>query len=122
MFHVPEKWRITTGRLASDASYGTAGAFRIPIGTTYLSVIVSDGEGWEHVSVSHTSHIPTWEEMCAIKDLFWDEEDVVIQYHPRKSEYVTNCRTCLHLWRPTTGEIPTPDPWLVGNVKDKRIR
>src|SRR5580658_4748259 len=43
---------------------------------------------FEHVSVSLAHRCPTWEEMCKIKDLFWDDEDVVVQFHPAKSEYV----------------------------------
>jgi len=56
---------------------------------------------------------PNWREMCFIKDLFWDEEDVVIQYHPKKSEYVNLHNNYLHLWRPIGVEIPTPKE-LVG--------
>lgn len=113
-FHVPERYRLTSGPLGSTAELGNNGAFRVPIGSQYAHVIASDGSGWEHVSVSLRTRCPTWQEMCKVKALFWDDEDVVIQYHPRKSEYVTNCDTCLHLWRPTLGEIPTPPPSLVG--------
>lgn len=52
--------------------------------------------------------------MCFIKDLFWDEDDTVIQFHPPRSEYV-NCHPhCLHLWRPIGIEIATPPKWMVG--------
>ena len=58
--------------------------------------------------------IPTWEEMCKIKSLFWDEEDTVIQYHPAKTEYVNNHPNVLHLWRSIDQVIPTPPTELVG--------
>jgi hypothetical protein len=51
--------------------------------------------------------------MCFVKDLFWDVEEVVVQFHPKKSEYVNNFRV-LHLWRPTNGVFPTPPAILVG--------
>jgi hypothetical protein len=70
--------------------------------------------GWEHVSVSKKTYTPTWDEMCYVKSLFWDEEDTVIQYHPAKSQYVNNHPYCLHLWRPTKERVPVPDPILVG--------
>lgn len=70
--------------------------------------------GWEHVSVSHASRTPTWDEMCFIKDLFWDAEDVVVQFHPKKSEYVNLSKNCLHLWRKIGEEFPTPSSILVG--------
>jgi hypothetical protein len=41
-------------------------------------------------------------------------EDVVIQYHPTKSEYVNLHDNCLHMWRPVEVEIPTPPKELVG--------
>lgn len=64
-----------------------------------LFVQASDGEGWEHVSVSHVSRIPNWAEMCVIKDMFWGPEDLVIQFHPPKEDYVNDHPNVLHLWR-----------------------
>jgi len=52
--------------------------------------------------------------MCFIKDLFWDVEDVVIQYHPAKSEYVNRHDYCLHLWKPVDFEMLAPPKELVG--------
>lgn len=132
MFHVPEKFRIVTGPQGSNANYGNNGAFRIPAQgssrtrggvrkTRELFIIASDGVGWEHVSVHvydstlETFYLPYWDEMCFIKDLFWDPEDVVVQFHPRKSEYVNNHAFVLHLWRPVGVEIPTPPAILVGD-------
>lgn len=46
--------------------------------------------------------------MCFIKDLFWGEEEVVMQLHPAKSQYVNQHDYCLHLWRPKTIAIPLP--------------
>lgn len=109
-----ERCRIRTGRYASDRSLGFNGAFEIPWGKITFRVICSDGAGWEHVSVSLPLRCPTWEEMCYVKDLFWDEHECVMQLHPPKSEYVNNCPTCLHLWRPTSQLIPMPDSILVG--------
>lgn len=46
--------------------------------------------------------------MCAVKDLFFEPEDCVIQYHPPKSEYVNHHPGCLHLWMPLNEKIPLP--------------
>lgn len=80
-----------------------------------LNVIFSGGDecGWEHVSVSTPVRTPTWEEMCFVKSLFWDDEDCVMQLHPPRSSYVNNHPYCLHLWRPVSVEIPTPHTVLV---------
>lgn len=122
MFHVPEKFRISEKEnkfLGSDSGYGNNGAFRIRISNVACFFIVaSDGEGWEHVSV-HVSdcgsnRTPTWDEMCKIKFLFWDESDCIIQYHPSKEEYVNNHKHTLHLWKPITEQIPIPPSIMVG--------
>lgn len=75
-----------------------------------LFLIVSNGGGWDHVSVSalDSSLCPTWEDMCYVKSLFFSDDELVIQYHPPKLLCVDLCQTCLHLWRPQTISIPMP--------------
>lgn len=73
-----------------------------------VQVIASWGMGWDHVSVSLVSRCPSWDEMCWVKDIFFDPEECVIQYHPPKSRY-KNCHPhCLHLWRPQSETLPMP--------------
>lgn len=85
------------------------GFFEIPLKTGRKAFVTAERrEGWEHVAVATVFSCPTWEEMCEIKDFFWEEEETVIQYHPKKSEYVNVCYTCLHLWRPLLMNIPLP--------------
>ena len=79
-----------------------------------LTIVFSDGLGWEHVSVSTRGRCPNWDEMCFVKKLFWAPDDVVIQFHPAESNYVNNHPYCLHLWRPQAIELPQPPPLLVG--------
>ena len=52
--------------------------------------------------------------MCRIKDLFFDDEETVLQYHPPKSQYVNQCKYCLHLWRPHGVVIELPPQWMIG--------
>ncbi len=114
-FHVPNKFRIRTGRLGSDDGIGNCGAFEIKLKhAQVVFVIVSSDFGWEHVSVSRKDRCPTWDEMCQVKAMFWDDEDCVVQYHPPKSEYVNNHPNCLHLWRPTAAVLPMPPSIFVG--------
>ena len=99
-FHVPNKYRIRSGRLKSNNNYGNNGYFLITtLKPSPLKVIASDGDGWEHVSVSLHNRCPTWDEMCLIKKLFWDDNDFVIQIHPPKTHYMNTHPYCLHLWR-----------------------
>lgn len=114
-FKVPEKFRIKTGALASDDSLGNNGAFWLMLRHSQkVFAIASDMMGWEHVSVSRKDRVPTWDEMCQVKALFWGDEDCVVQFHPPKSEYVNNHPFCLHLWRPVGSEFPLPPSIMVG--------
>ena len=115
-FKVPEAYRVKHGRLASSADYnGNNGLFIVNLKRGQrVKVIASDGLGWEHVSVSRDDRPPLWDEMCQIKDMFWDAEDCVVQFHPPHSEYVNNHPNCLHLWRMVGVDFPMPDSIMVG--------
>lgn len=82
-----------------------------------LCIVATDGyvskdedTGWEHVSVSldNDGRIPSWEEMCFVKELFWDDTDCVVQFHPAKQDYVNVKNNCLHLWRARNQQFPMP--------------
>jgi len=126
VFKVPEKDRIKTGigDWNSTEADGNNGAFlvefrRDPFKPVMMQIIASDGLGWEHVSVKalNVKRCPTWDEMCFVKDLFWDSEDVVMQLHPARSEYVNFHPNVLHLWRPTCATIPVPPSIMVGPIR-----
>lgn len=52
--------------------------------------------------------------MCFVKDLFWSDDECVIQFHPPHSDYVNYHPHCLHLWNPIGIDIPLPDSHAVG--------
>ena len=87
---------------------GGSGIINIGIGFGYCTFVFSFGGGWEHVSIAKSKKTPTWEEMCEIKSIFWDDSETVIQYHPSKERYVNTNENCLHLWKPINQELPVP--------------
>lgn len=121
-----ERYRVRHGKLCSHTG-DTWGAFVIPRGERIYKVIVDDGRnpdvpeflrGWEHVSVSlmgqnNPTETPNWEDMCFIKDRFFEPEECVVQYHPPASVYVNVHPGVLHLWKPLFTEIPMPPQALV---------
>lgn len=130
-----EAFRVTLDRavrmrynvsLVTVEADGFNGLFVVPCGREFLRCIVSDGnhpdsadlpedeKDWEHVSVSLPTRCPTWAEMCAVKDAFWDAEETVIQFHPPKSDYVNNHPYCLHLWKSKSSEVKRPPAVCVG--------
>lgn len=78
-----------------------------------FTIVASFGGGWDHVSVDASGLIPSWEDMAAIKDMFFEPEETVIEYHPAKSQYVNLAQDTLHLWRPQDEQIPVPPIWMV---------
>lgn len=113
--HTLDKYRQKGAELGRMGCCGDSGngCFKVYVDGRSFFVIASNGGGWDHVSVSPCSRkrqrCPTWEEMCAIKDMFFAPEECVMQLHPAKSQYVNDHPFCLHLWRPNGGvAIPTP--------------
>lgn len=102
---------LSSGKLVPiQTGYDGGGGYVYLNGTKKepATVIWSFGKGWDHVSVSYRRRTPTWEEMSKIKDIFFNEEETVVQFHPKKSEYKNLCETCLHLWRKQGEEYELP--------------
>lgn len=102
-----EIWNVT--RL----SFGQSAFIKLPDCGT-CSVLWDDNvDGWEHVSVSPVKkfnkvgleNLPTWNDMCVLKDVFFYDDEEAYQIHPKKSEYVNFQSNCLHLWKPRGHEI-----------------
>ena len=103
--------RICVDMVGADGFHGT-----IATPTWMGSIICSKGGGWEHVSVSprQKRHIPSWDDMCLIKNICWNEDEEVIQIHPAKADYVNNLPNCLHLWRCYYKDMVLPLSCMVG--------
>ena len=84
-------------------------AFRHGDTREFVFVMTVDSDNWEHVSVhiqGEEKEMPTWDDMCRIKDIFWHDHEEVHQIHPAKANYVHkfgDLENILHLWRPVGG-------------------
>lgn len=118
-FELLDKFRIKTGQWKTDDGQ-KFGLFFIPVrmpGKSPMKVMCSpleESAEWWHVSVSLPNRCPTWDEMSLIKGLFFSDDDTVIQFHPKKEEYINNHPYCLHLWKNNKKEIELPPSYLVG--------
>jgi hypothetical protein len=117
-----ERYRVVVGKQASSREDGNNGVFAIGIPNNggVIVCIASNGMSWEHVSVHvivslepETLRTPTWDEMCAVKNLFWEEDECVVQYHPPKTAYINAHQNVLHLWKSIGRKIPMPPLKLV---------
>lgn len=104
---------------AETENDGMGGYYYDSITNKRLNFIFSYQLGWEHLSVSMPSKTPSWEQMCRMKDIFWNEEEACVQYHPKKEDYVNMHPHCLHIWKPTDEALPTPPHFLVGFKDDE---
>lgn len=110
------------GPFSSSTGDGNNGRFYVLCGRVELTVVVSDGTDaeqlglprWDHVSVSTEHRCPTWEEMDFIKNLFFRDDETVMQLHVPRRDWISNHPHCLHLWRPLDVEIPLPPSEFVG--------
>lgn len=124
--HFDKRIEATLNQYLTSIHDGNNGTFFVPRegkSGRFFICRASDGMDWEHVSISipTENRCPTWEEMCYIKSLFWDDETPVMQLHAPRSEWVNMHPYCLHLWHPKKAEIPRPDPLMVGvNLKNQQ--
>jgi len=66
---------------------------------------------------------PTWDEMNAVRHLFFRDDETVMQLHVPTTDHISFHDGCLHLWRPQSqDEIEAirrrwGDEWQWGDVK-----
>jgi len=94
------------------------GAFQLksPCDGKPLTIIATDGLGWDHVSVSRTNRCPNWQEMEFVKRRFFYDHETAMQLHVPLAEHIDNHPYCLHLWSPQDVAIPRPPGKLVGAI------
>jgi hypothetical protein len=78
-----------------------------------LRVIASWDHGWDHVSVSLSNRCPNYDEMKMVKRIFFEDHEWAMELHAPISKHINIHPYCLHLWRPHSGDIPTPPEYLV---------
>ena len=101
----------------------TCGAFVIPSKVDHapMSIIASAELGWDHVSVSRKNRTPNWAEMSQVRDLFFKDDETVMQLHVPKTDHINEHPHTLHLWKPQNQEIPRPPSMMVGGLTKDEI-
>jgi len=109
-----QKWRLPDPNTGIVYSQDPDGMYLIQHKGQQIAVIASIGEGWDHVSVSLRNRVPTYDEMEMVRELFFRDDETVMQLSVPRSDHI-NCHPyCLHWWRPQNAEIPRPPAILVG--------
>jgi len=76
-----------------------------------LNCVAAWRGGWDRVRVlTAQPGAPTWADMCIVKDVFFGENETVIQVHPPDTHpaHLKRSAVRLVLWRPQMGGIPLP--------------
>lgn len=92
------------------------GKFHIHERGIIYEVLVSQVFGWEHFSAVAIAkdkfglylRIPNPDEMDMLREKFFNEDEMTIEVHPKKDDYVNINPYALHLWRRYDTELPTP--------------
>jgi hypothetical protein len=108
-----DRWRDTRPQIMERyGSFGGGGegVFCVPSkrDAKTLYIVVSSDLGWDHVSVSRRDRVPNWYEMEQVKRLFFEDHEIVLQYHVPDAVKVNIMANCLHLWRPQAVRFPVP--------------
>jgi hypothetical protein len=113
--HQLDKYRVASS-LHGGWGDGGNGCFvlKSPIDGGVLRVVASDGDGWDHVSVSRVNRTPDWAEMEFIKRRFFTDEEPAMQLHVPVARHISCHPHCLHLWRSQSQPIPLPPDYMVG--------
>jgi hypothetical protein len=106
------RWRIRKecGKWSSTDEDGWNGAFLVPVDGEMWQVLLGDGMGWKHLSVTNAQkkQVPPWNVMCRLRDYFFDDDAWVVQFHPPRDAYINDHPFVLHLWQSIDAEMPTP--------------
>ena len=95
--------------LGVERDYSRAYIHRAGLRVLVSAMIYGDRKRWLHVSVSHrNTRLPTWREMCAVKDAFCGTASTAYQVHPPADKHVSIHDKVLHLWVCLDGPV-TPD-------------
>ena len=113
-----EMHRATGGPIPSDKSFGNNGAFMLSYNGATLVIILSDGGGWDHVSVHVVApdlslRCPTWDEMEYVRKMVFRGDEWAMQLHAPVDKHINEHLHVLHIWRPQNQEIPVPPRIMV---------
>ncbi len=116
-----EQYRQSHPVLGDSSPGANWGYFELTFNGERLRIVSSGtGSEWEHVSVSTPSKCPSWVAMQHVKELFWDDEETVVQFHPKKSAYVNFHPHVLHLWKLSGHSAQLPPMHLIAPTKEPR--
>ena len=104
------RWRIKTGSYGSTEVDGFNGAFLVPLEGELWHVIIADGMGFKHLSITNAQKrmLPNWTVLSRVKDAYCGDDEWAVLYFPAKDDYINDHPFCHHLWTPLNEPLPKP--------------
>lgn len=105
-------------------------SFLIPLNDNKKAFVIAseDFVGWDHVSAHIISvesgslnRTPNNEEMQFLRNIFFEDEDVVVEFHPAKKDYINNYSYALHMWKSTDNVFSFPKRVVWKSIPSKVI-
>jgi hypothetical protein len=81
---------------------------RTGLTVTLTCQMEKDSKKWIHCSISRPNRIPSYNELCRVKELFLGKDSLALMLFVPEAEHVNIHDFCLHLWVCLDGR-PTPD-------------
>lgn len=75
-----------------------------------------DARRWMHVSMSRKDRLPSYDEMCEVKELFVGRDRKAFQIFPAAEHHVNIAQHCLHLWCAVDGDDGFPEFGAGGTI------
>lgn len=110
---LPAGWRCAEERNDGCLYARSHGALRGVI--VIVSVSEEEGQVWLHVSASKANAMPSYNDLCAIKDLFVGAERKAIEIHAPRSKHVNINPHVRHLWCRLDGDA-LPEFSVAGSI------
>ena len=70
-----------------------------------LRLFLSVDDNVLHMSISHPTRYPTWDEISRTRYKFFSDDINFVMYLPKKSEYVNVHENCFHLYQLRTDNV-----------------
>lgn len=80
------------------------------------SIVIREGLGWYHVSLSRRDRLPAYREMSLVKKHWIGDNRWAIHVFPEAHNHVNIHETCLHLWHCLEPGFKLPDFRIEGQI------
>lgn len=87
-----------------------------PSGSIIVTQAAHDGDEWIHASIARANRMPTYDDLCTLKEAVWGPEGEAYQAFVSASRHVNIHPNALHLWGRADGSRVLPEFGAGGSI------